>query len=62
MMQKFSLAKKLFHFPFVKEIFISSNYVSISKYDISIWEEIVMELREFIRSFIEEGNVIIENQ
>ena len=55
------LAKKLFHFPFVKEIFISSNYVSITKYDISIWEEIVMELREFIRSFIEEGNVIIEN-
>ena len=54
------LAKKLFHFPFVKEIFISSNYVSISKYDISTWEEVVMELREFIRSFIEEGNVIIE--
>ena len=55
------LAKKLFHFPFVKEIFISSNYVSITKYEISIWEEIVMELREFIRSFIEEGNVIIES-
>ena len=53
-------AEKLFHFPFVKEIFISSNYVSITKYNISTWEEIVMELREFIRSYIEKGNIIIE--
>ena len=53
-------AEKLFHFPFVQEIFISSNYVSITKYNISTWEEIVMELREFIRSYIEKGNIIIE--
>ena len=55
------LAKKLFLFPFVKEIFMSSNYVSITKYDMPTWEEIVMDLREFIRSFIEEGNVVIDN-
>ena len=40
---------------------MSSNYVSITKYDMPTWEEIVMDLREFIRSFIEEGNVVIDN-
>ena len=52
------LAQKLFNFPFVKEVFISSNYVSISKYDVVTWDEVVMEIREIVRSFIEEGNSI----
>ncbi len=53
------LVQKLFHFPFVKEIFIDENYVSIQKYDMAGWEEITMELREFIRNYIEEGNEIL---
>ncbi|SDS15615.1 NifU family protein [Gramella sp. MAR_2010_147] len=53
------LVQKLFHFPFVKEVFIDENYVSIQKYDMSGWEEITMELREFIRNYIEEGNEIL---
>ena len=54
------LAKKLFHFPFIKEIFINSNYISITKYEINSWDEVVMEIREFVRSFLEEGNIVIE--
>ncbi len=53
------LATKLFHFPFVKEVFISSNYVAISKFDIVEWEEITMELRELIRNFIAEGHTVL---
>lgn len=56
------LAQKLFHFPFVKEIFMDENYVSIQKYDIAGWEEITMELREFIRNFLQEGNEVITNE
>tara|TARA_B100000767_G_scaffold184814_1_gene172390 strand:- start:6566 stop:7459 length:894 start_codon:yes stop_codon:yes gene_type:complete len=52
------LAQKLFHFPFVKEVFIDTNYVSITKFDVSNWDEIVLEIREFLRSFLEEGNEI----
>ena len=54
------LAKELFHFAFVKEVFISSNYVSITKFEVNIWEEVVMEIREFIRGFIESGNPILK--
>ena len=53
------LAQKLFHFPFVKEVFFDENYVSINKYDIAEWEEITMELREFIRNFLQEGNDVL---
>ena len=53
-------AQKLFHFAYVKEVFMSENYVSITKFDINSWEEVVVEIREFIRAFIEKGNTIIE--
>ncbi|MGJ8665730.1 MAG: NifU family protein [Patiriisocius sp.] len=52
------LAKALFTFPFVKEVFISSNYVSIIKYNSVEWIEISNELRSFIREFIEDGKNI----
>lgn len=54
------LATRLFHFPFIKEIFISANYVAISKYDIVEWEEVTLELRELIRDFLQEGNQVLD--
>ncbi|PZW41676.1 Fe-S cluster biogenesis protein NfuA [Mesonia algae] len=54
------LAKALFHFPFVKEVFLDENYVSVSKYDVADWNDITLELREFIRSYIEDGKQILE--
>jgi len=54
------LAMKLFHFPFVKEIFIDENYVSINKYDLAEWTDIANEIREVIRNFIADGNMIVD--
>ncbi|AEH01249.1 NifU family protein [Lacinutrix sp. 5H-3-7-4] len=53
------LATELFHLPFVKSVFIDENYVSVTKYDVAEWQEITNELREFIRSYIEDGKEII---
>ena len=47
------LAKELFKFPYVKEVFIDENYVSITKYAVNEWQEITLELRTFIKEFIE---------
>jgi Fe-S cluster biogenesis protein NfuA len=52
-------AAELFHFPFVKSVFIDKNYVSITKYDIAEWNDITMELREFIRTYIENGKPMV---
>ena len=53
--QHSELAKKLFHFPFVKEVFFDENYISLTKYEVAEWSEIAQELREFIRTFLMEG-------
>lgn len=53
------LARELFNFPFVKEVFMDENYISISKHDTIQWEEIVMELRGFIKSYLEEEKTIL---
>ena len=53
------LAMKLFHFPFVREVFIAKNFVSITKYDAMEWEDVVMEVREFIREYLTDGGVVV---
>ncbi|MCW4468233.1 NifU family protein [Flavobacterium sp. MFBS3-15] len=54
------LAKELFKFPFVKEVFIDENYISITKYAIAEWDEFTAEVRTFIREYIEQGKPIID--
>jgi len=56
------MARKLFNFPFVKEVFMDENYISVNKYDVADWNEITMEIREFIRIYIEEGNEVMTQQ
>ncbi|MFS4493366.1 NifU family protein [Maribacter sp. 2308TA10-17] len=53
------LAKALFQFPFVKQVFLDENYVSVSKYDVAEWDDITMELRELIRNFIADGKDVV---
>lgn len=56
------LAKQLFHFPFVKEVYMDENYISVNKYDIAEWNDITLELREFIRNYLQEGHEIMNNE
>lgn len=55
------LAMELFSFPFVKEVFFNKNYISIMKYDMVAWEEITLEIREFLKKYLEEGKPITRN-
>lgn len=52
------LAVELFNFPFVKEVFISENYVSVTKNDTVEWNEITIEIRSFIKQYIADGKTI----
>jgi len=54
------LAKELFKFPFVKEVFIDENYISISKFEIAQWDEITLEIRTSIKEFLENGNLAVD--
>ncbi|WP_372794100.1 NifU family protein [Lutibacter sp.] len=52
------LATELFNFEYVKEVFISENYVSITKLETADWGEITVEVRSFIRQYIADGKTI----
>ena len=54
------LAKELFKFPYVKEIFIDENYISVTKYEVNNWDEITLELRSFIKQYIENGGTVLD--
>ena len=54
------LAKALFGFQFVKEVFISENYISITKFNIVEWNDVYAEIRNFISSYLQENKTIIK--
>jgi Fe-S cluster biogenesis protein NfuA len=53
------LARALFHLPFVKEVFMDENYISVTKFEMADWNDITMELREMIRNHIAEGKEVV---
>lgn len=53
------IAKQLFQFPFVKTVFIASNFITITKTDVASWDEISVELRVFLTDYLNKGNLII---
>ncbi len=53
------IAKQLFQFPFVKTVFISSNFITITKIDAVSWDDITLELRVFLTDYLNKGNLII---
>lgn len=57
---KSPLAKQLFQFPFVTNIFIAANYVAITKIKELEWDEVMAELRDFIKRFLNSGNKVLE--
>tara|TARA_B100001063_G_scaffold187895_1_gene178168 strand:- start:662 stop:1531 length:870 start_codon:yes stop_codon:yes gene_type:complete len=55
--QNMEFAKKLFEFSYVKNVFLSKNFVSITKYKVKNWDEIVHELRSFIKNYLENNKI-----
>lgn len=53
------IAKHLFQFPFVKTVFISANYITITKTDAVQWDDITVELRVFLTEYLNAGNLIV---
>ena len=55
-----ALALELFGFPFVDKVFLSNNFISITKKDNGIeWNDIIVEMREFIRDYLVDGGAVI---
>jgi NFU1 iron-sulfur cluster scaffold homolog, mitochondrial len=53
------IVRALFNFPFVKRVFVASNFISVTKHDSVEWEEIQDELRTFITDYLNKGGALI---
>ena len=52
MAKKIPLANELFKLPFVKSVFISANFISVTKIENVQWEDIALQLRIYITDFL----------
>ncbi len=53
------LAEQLFQFPFVTNVFMMNDFLTVNKNELVEWEEVTNELREFIRDHLNEGNEVL---
>jgi Fe-S cluster biogenesis protein NfuA len=60
--QEIPIATELFKFEFIKEVFISENYISITKTESSDWLTINNKIRTFIKNYLEKGKPIITDK
>lgn len=53
------MATALFELPFVKGVYITNNFVTITKEFNYQWEDIMLQLKAFIKEYVEEGGAIV---
>src|ERR1700758_2373604 len=52
------VAQKLFDLPFVKAVYITTNFITVLKNDKAHWDEIVFDVRDYIKEFIQNGGKV----
>jgi Fe-S cluster biogenesis protein NfuA len=56
------LAIELFGFPFIKSVFIASNFVTLTKISDTDWNDVIPSIRQFLREYLEEGKPVINEE
>ena len=54
------LGSALFDLPYVKGVYISNNFVTVTKEFNYAWEDIMLKLKEFIKQYVQDGGEIIK--
>ncbi|MFY8091014.1 MAG: NifU family protein [Chitinophagaceae bacterium] len=54
------LAKELFSFPFIKSVFIASNFITLTKTeDVEDWQDVIPSVKQFLKDYLEKGGVVV---
>jgi len=56
------LAIELFGFPFIKAVFIASNFVTLTKTPDTEWTDVIPTIRQFLKEYLEEGKPVINEE
>jgi Fe-S cluster biogenesis protein NfuA len=57
------LAQELFHFPFIKAVFIASNFVTLTKTtETDDWNDMIPTVKQFLKDYLEEGKMVVNDE
>lgn len=57
------LAKELFGFPFVKGVFIASNFVTLTKTaETEDWQDVIPAIKQFLKDYLENGGTVVNEE
>lgn len=57
------LAMELFSFPFIKSVFIASNFVTLTKTnETEDWQDVIPSIKQFLKEYLEEGKTIVNEE
>jgi Fe-S cluster biogenesis protein NfuA len=57
------LAKELFSFPFIKSVFIASNFVTLTKNtEQDDWQDVIPTIKTFLKEYLENGGVVVNEE
>jgi NFU1 iron-sulfur cluster scaffold homolog, mitochondrial len=57
------LAQELFTFPFIKSVFIASNFITLTKTtDTGDWQDVIPTIKQFLKEYLEEGKAVVNEE
>ena len=56
------LALELFGFPFIKSVFVASNFVTLTKTNETDWNDVIPAIRQFLKEYLEENKPVINEE
>ena len=57
------LAQQLFTFPFIKSVFIASNFVTLTKTsETEDWQDVIPTVKQFLKEYLEEGKPVVNDE
>jgi NFU1 iron-sulfur cluster scaffold homolog, mitochondrial len=57
------LAQELFTFPFIRSVFIASNFITLTKTnEADDWQDVIPTIKQFLKEYLEEGKVVVNEE
>jgi len=57
------LAQELFTFPFIKSVFIASNFITLTKTnETEDWQDVIPTIKQFLKEYLEEGKLVVNEE
>ena len=57
------LAQELFTFPFIKSVFIASNFVTLTKTgETDDWQDVIPTIKQFLKEYLEDGKAVVNEE